>query len=280
MILAEYRKKIIESLSAISDSPREDAELLLMAALSKSRTALITALNEKPSDDEAKQIEAVLARRKKGEPIAYILGHQAFWTMDLTVTRDTLIPRPETECLVDWILTEYKTSSELQIADLGTGSGAIALALAREKPEWQIDAVDESYEALAVARQNALKYGLKNVAFYPGDWCGGLPNKKYDVIVSNPPYIAPGDSHLPRLQFEPQTALVSEQKGLHDIDIIAHQAKDFLKPGGALVIEHGFDQAADVKNIFEKNNFLQIKLHRDLSDNPRFLTGLYNQSML
>lgn len=274
-MVAEYRKKITETLAAISESARQDTELLLMFALSRTREQLIMDSVYVPTEAEQERIDAVVDRRKKGEPIAYILGHQPFWTLDLMVSEDTLVPRPETECLVDWVLTAFQKQTVLTLADLGTGTGAIALAIASEKATWQIDAVDESYEALAIARKNAKKYALKNVSFYPGDWCDALPDKKYDVIVSNPPYIAAGDPHLARLSYEPQRALVSGVEGLDAIQTIALQAKDKLNPGGILVIEHGYDQSQMAWEIFSKAGYHDIHNHRDLSDTPRFITGIY-----
>ena len=273
MLIVEHKKKITEQLFPLSDTARIDAELLLMFALNKTREQLIIDSLTEVTDADAIIVDAVVARRLSGEPIAYILGYQPFWTMDLLVTPDTLIPRPETECLIDWILTNYRDQSGLMIADLGTGTGAIALALGSEKAHWKIDAVDESYEALAIAKKNADRNKIKNISFYQGDWCAALPDKKYDVIVSNPPYIAEGDLHLNRLKFEPQSALVSGENGLDAIQIIATQAKAFLKLGGSLVIEHGFDQAMAVCDIFAKAGYREVHNHRDLSDVPRFVTG-------
>jgi len=273
MLLAEYRKKIIEQLSPITESARAEAELLLMHALDKTREQLIVESTQALSQEAQKAVDSVVDRRLSGEPIAYILGSQPFWTLDLRVTPDTLIPRPETECLVDWILTHHRDHVDLTIADLGTGTGAIALALASEKPAWKIDAVDESFEALAVAKKNADKHQIKNISFYPGNWCEALPSKQYDVIVSNPPYIPEKDPHLAALTFEPQTALVSGPDGLEAIKIIAKQAKNFLKPGASLVIEHGYDQAEAVANILEKEGYSTIRNHPDLSEILRFVTG-------
>lgn len=271
MNILNYRKIIAKKLSPISDSPQLDTDLILMHALKKSRTELLMNLDDEIIETQfiALQIE----RRTKGEPMAYLLGHQPFWTMDLIVTSDTLIPRPETECLVEWILKNFKDKENIIAADLGTGTGAIALALALENKNWKIDATDESFEALAIAKKNADKYALKNVSFYQGDWCFALPDKKYDVIVSNPPYIAADDMHLTKLTFEPQIALISGKNGLDAIEKIVAQANHFLKPDGYLVIEHGFDQADAVCALFEKNNFVDINHHRDLADIPRFVTG-------
>jgi release factor glutamine methyltransferase len=244
-----------------------------MHALKKSRTQLYCILNETISAADQQQCNELIKQRLKGKPIAYLIGAQSFWTMDLTVTEDTLIPRPETECLVEWILNHIPDHDHFLVADLGTGTGAIAIALALEKKSWQVDATDQSFEALAIAKKNAEKHGAKNISFYAGDWFDALQKKNYDVIVSNPPYIAENDVHLKQLQFEPQDALVSGKEGLNAIQKIVSQAKNFLKSGGYLVIEHGFDQAEKVIALFENAGLTDVKNHRDLSDVPRFVTG-------
>jgi release factor glutamine methyltransferase len=271
--LSEYKKKIIQQLSENSTTAQLDAELLLMHVLDLSRTELLMRSRDALQSTDEKIINDFLERRLAGEPMAYLLGSQPFWTMDLIVTEDTLIPRPETECLVDWILHHFSTASSLRVADLGTGTGAIAIALATEKKQWHIDAVDFSAEALAIAKKNADNATVKNVSFYVSDWFDALANKKYDVIVSNPPYISDNDPHLAKLQFEPQSALVSGKNGLDDIEKIVQHAKHYLSDQGVLIIEHGFDQAESVRAIFEKNHFQHIQNHRDLSDVPRFVTG-------
>ena len=273
MTLAEYQKKIIQLLLPHSDSARRDVELLLMHVLTKNRAQLFLDANENITSAQENQLQTLIKRRCNGEPIAYLLGTQPFWKMNLIVSRDTLIPRPETECVVEWIVHHFKNKKGLRVADLGTGSGAIAIALAIENPHWQIDATDLSPEALAIAKKNADQHHIKNIAFYSGDWCHALPEKTYDLIVSNPPYIAENDVHLKQLSFEPQQALVAGKKGLEAIEHITKQAKLFLKPSGSLVIEHGFDQVDAVNQIFKTAGFQHIQNHRDLSDTPRFVTG-------
>lgn len=273
MKISEYRKHITQQLSAQTTTPQLDADLLLMHVLKKSRAQLYCILNETISATHQQQCNELIKQHLKGKPIAYLLGSQAFWTMDLTVTEDTLIPRPETECLVEWILHHVPDHDHFLAADLGTGTGAIAIALALEKKSWKIDATDQSAEALVIAKKNAEKHGANNISFYVGDWCNALQKRNYDVIVSNPPYIAENDAHLTHLQFEPQDALVSGKEGLDAIQKIVSQAKNFLIPGGYLVIEHGFDQAEKVITLFEKAGLSDVKNHRDLSDVPRFVTG-------
>lgn len=276
MKISTWQQGVIEKLSAVSDTPKLDADLLLMQVLKKTRAALFLDKEATLSEIDCDALNHFVLRRLAGEPMAYLLGTQPFWTMDLIVTKDTLIPRPETECLIEWILQHFSTRKEqgtISIADLGTGSGAIALALARENNAWEIDATDYSHAALVVAKKNADHYAVKNITFYQGDWCDALPPKKYDVIISNPPYIAAQDPHLNQLTFEPIAALVSGEKGLTAIEKITAQATFYLKPNGYLVIEHGFDQATAVYNLFEKNNFTDIQNHVDLSNLPRFVTG-------
>lgn len=273
MNLLEYKKQAAKKLSTISDTPQLEAELLMMHALQLSRATLLTHSHHELSQAELKKINYFVSRRLKDEPIAYLLEIQPFWTMDLIVSTDTLIPRPETECLVDWILHHYQDSEKLLLADLGTGTGAISIALATERKQWHIDAVDESAEALAIAKKNIDQYAVKNVSLYVSDWCEQLPKKNYDIIVSNPPYIAENDAHLKKLQFEPQSALVSGKDGLDAIKKITAQAKDFLINDGYLIIEHGFDQAEKVVQLFEQANYCDVQSHRDLSDVSRFVTG-------
>ncbi|MCX7121413.1 MAG: peptide chain release factor N(5)-glutamine methyltransferase [Gammaproteobacteria bacterium] len=280
MQIVHYRNLITQQLLSNSAETRAvacvrfDAELLLMHALKKTRTQLLISLNDElPPANEA-TVNNLITRRMSGEPIAYILGHQPFWTMDLIVTPDTLIPRPETECLIDYILKYGDAGGSLRVADLGTGTGAIAIALALENPNWKIDVTDFSEKALSIAKQNSKKYAVKNIDFHLGDWCSALPNKKYDIIISNPPYIAENDAHLSALKFEPQSALTSGKTGLDAIIKITSQAKNYLNHSGLLIIEHGFDQGLAVAEIFKKNNYINIENHRDLSGNSRFATGI------
>lgn len=275
MKLHVYKKNIARKLLPHSAASQLDAELLLMHVLKFSRAELLLQSDKIITEKNQQQIDALIARRLNGEPIAYLLGHQPFWTMDLWVTPDTLIPRPETECLVEWILHHFAASEKLSVADVGTGSGAIAIALAVEKKLWRMDAADIASESLVVAKKNLEKYDVKNIALYVSDWFSALTEKKYDVIVSNPPYIAENDLHLSALTFEPQHALVSGADGLDAIRWIVNDAKKFLKPNGYVVIEHGYDQGNRVADIFKKAGFTEIKNHRDLSDVARFVTGKF-----
>ena len=190
MIAADAVKQITLKLAAISTTPRLDAELLAAKILQRSRAWLFAHGEQVLTASQHQQLQDLAVRRHCGEPMAYILGHKEFWGFTLTVTPEVLVPRPETEHIVEWILANFPEYPPLQLADLGTGSGAIALAIAAERPAWRVDATDISPQALAVARQNAENNAASNVNFFLGDWCVALPAKKYDLLISNPPYIA------------------------------------------------------------------------------------------
>lgn len=272
MNIVEWRKKQIPVLKKTSNTASLDADLLLSYVLKKSRAELIASTLEFTEGQE-KRLDSLVGRRLAGEPIAYLIEHQPFWSFNLKVTQDTLIPRPETECLIEWILAYYDRTTALQAADLGTGSGAIALTLAKERPTWKIAATDISEEALSIAKQNAEKYQLPNITFHSGDWFAALPSQQYNLIVSNPPYVAENDLHLSQLTFEPSLALVSGKNGLAALSHIIPTAKQHLKKNGVLIVEHGYDQDAAVTNLFEKAGYCAITSHRDLADIPRFVVG-------
>lgn len=258
-----------------SPSPRLDVELLLSHVLQKPRAYLIAHSEEEPSGIQLENFEQLLTKRKMGVPIAYLTGHQEFWSLDFLVNESVLIPRPETEILVETILEKFSAKQNIQLLDLGTGSGAIALAIAHERPTWQIIATDQSVEALNLARENAHRLNVHNIQFVLSDWFNNVSTKNFDAIISNPPYVAEGDAHLKEgdVRFEPQAALVSGEDGLSAIRFIASCAHDYLRPRGLLAIEHGFDQASDVRKIFEENNFREIESIKDLSGIERVVLG-------
>ena len=261
-------------LTGITDTPRLDAELLLAHALKKSRTFLFTWPQHIVDAAARQHFEQLLAQRLAGQPIAHLIGEREFWSLNLHVTADTLIPRPETELLVEQAL-RLLPRTEIKIADLGTGSGAIALALASECPQWQITATDKSAAALDIARGNAQKLGIKNIRFVNGNWFEPLANERFHAIVSNPPYIPENDAHLSQgdLRFEPASALSSGSDGLDAIRHIAQHAGDYLLPGGLLMVEHGYDQQSQAYEIFKRSGFVNISQFVDLGSHPRLTLG-------
>ncbi|MFK3946918.1 peptide chain release factor N(5)-glutamine methyltransferase [Pseudomonas fulva] len=260
----------------LPDSPTErlDAELLLAAALGKSRSYLHTWPERIVSSEAAQTYAGYLQRRREGEPVAYILGQQGFWKIDLEVAPHTLIPRPDTELLVETAL-ELQPALPARVLDLGTGTGAIALALASERPAWQVTAVDRVPEAAALAERNRQRLGLANVRIQVSHWFGGLADERFDLIVSNPPYIAASDPHLVDgdVRFEPSSALVAGVDGLDDLRVIAAQAPSHLTPGGWLLLEHGYDQADAVQVLLRENGFVEVGSRIDLGGHQRITVG-------
>ena len=261
--------------SAVSDSAKLDAQLLLCEAIGKERTYLLTWPDKELSVAEVALYESLINRRIQGEPVAYILGMREFWSLPLEVNPSTLIPRPDTEVLVETVLNRFVQLSG-SCLDLGTGTGAIALAIASEKTGWQVEAVDFNKDAVALARRNAARLNIKNCQVYRSDWFNNIDeNKSFDVIVSNPPYIDEADPHLEQgdVRFEPKTALVASNSGLADIEHIAEQSMMYLKEGGALFVEHGFEQGKAVRDIFEYFNYSNIVTVEDYNGHPRITFG-------
>jgi release factor glutamine methyltransferase len=264
-------------LNAHSCSARADAEALLCHVLGCTRAQLY-GWPENIVDATAQQrIEALLALRIAGSPIAYLTGQREFWSLALNVTPATLIPRPETELLVAQVLQKFAHTA-LDVLDLGTGSGAIAIALAHERPQWRITATDISTQALAVARANSERYQCANLHLCHSDWFSALYDQQFDVIVSNPPYVAAHDPHLAQgdVRFEPATALVSGADGMDAIRVIIAQARAYLRTGGALFIEHGYDQQAAVRACLENHGYNNIEQFLDLSGQPRLSAARNN----
>ncbi len=258
-----------------------ESEVLLAYALEKSRTWLHTWPERELTKAQLARFNALVERRLQGEPSAYITGEREFWSLSLEVTPDTLIPRPDTELLVELALEHIPRDEVFNIADLGTGTGAIALAIATERPRSHIFAVDYSADALAVAERNRTRHGLDNVTLRRGDWLTPLNELTFQVIVSNPPYIREDDSHLNQgdLPFEPRRALVAADNGLEDIRKIVADSRAQLAPNGSLLIEHGFDQAAAVTQLFKEHDYTNVTAHRDLSGQPRVVSGQYNSQI-
>lgn len=254
---------------------RLDTELLLGHVLGRDRAWLFAHASEVPAEPAVSRFEALVQRRIHGEPVAHLTGSRGFWTLDLGVTPDTLIPRPETETLVEQTLRILPANGNCVVADLGTGSGAIALALASERPGWQLHAVDASDAALAVATANRDALRLQNVAMHHGDWLQPLRRLRLDAIVGNPPYIEDDDPHLSRgdLRFEPRMALASGADGLDAIRRIVVDARACLKPGGWLLLEHGWRQGEAVRQLLAAAGFVDVRTANDLEQRERVSLG-------
>ena len=252
---------------------RLDAQLIVGGVLGRSRTWLLAHDTDTLTDADAQCIATLIARRAAGEPLAYLQGDQEFFGLHLRVTPDVLIPRPDTETLVNWALECLPGDRPCRVADLGTGSGAIALAIASQRPLAEVTAVDLSDAALAVARGNAQALGLGNVRFAAGSWLGPLAGQRFDLIVSNPPYIAEGDPHLPALRFEPITALTAGRDGLSDLRQIIASAGGHIHGNGHLLLEHGYDQADAVAQLLRDAGFTDVSTRFDLGAQPRCTGG-------
>ncbi|WP_248794882.1 peptide chain release factor N(5)-glutamine methyltransferase [Pseudomonas sp. MWU13-2105] len=260
----------------LPDSPtaRLDAELLLAAALGKSRSYLHTWPEKIVSSEAALAFSDFLLRRRGGEPVAYILGQQGFWKLDLEVAPHTLIPRPDTELLVEAAL-ELLPATPARVLDLGTGSGAIALALANERPAWQVTAVDRVPEAVALAERNRQRLGLDNATVLSSHWFSAVDAQRFQLIISNPPYIAASDPHLAQgdVRFEPASALVAGADGLDDLRLIIAQAPAHLEADGWLMLEHGYDQAEAVRELLSAQGFSDVHSRTDLGGHQRISLG-------
>ncbi len=262
-------------LAVENNEARLDAELLLAYCLDKPRIWLKTWPDKELAEDQWQHYQKLVARRLKAEPVAYIVGEKEFWSLNLKVTEDTLIPRPETEALVELALTKIPKDMDFRIADLGTGSGAIALAIASERPQATVFAVDFSEKALAVAEQNRIHYRLDKVQTVACCWLQNWSFGKLDLIVSNPPYVAATDPHLQDLTFEPYSALVANDQGYADIASITQQARKYLNPGAYLMFEHGYEQAPKVREILAEFGYQKIESFRDLAGHERVTVGCW-----
>lgn len=264
-----------EQLTDISDTARLDAEILLAHSLDKQRSYLYTWPEKLLNGQQYDVFNAALAKRTEGYPIAYIIGYQEFWSLKLKVTPDVLIPRADTELLVETALEKIIGLKKPKILELGTGSGAIALALATERPDSEITATDVSSAALAVATENSQTLTIENIHFIQSDWFSTVAKEQYDLIVSNPPYISPTDTHLlGSIRYEPSGALVSENNGLHDLKCITFSAPNYLNAEGWLIFEHGYDQGESVSALLKAAAYQQISCLTDLSHNDRISIGL------
>ena len=263
-------------LASSSESAKLDAQVLLLHILQKPRSYLFTWPEHVLSDEQQSQFNVFIQRRLKGEPVAHITGLREFWSLSLEVNATTLIPRPDTETLVEQAL-EIALPATAKVLDLGTGTGAIALALGSEMPNWQITAVDRVSDAVALATRNQQRLAINNVHVKQSNWFSELHGEKFNLIVTNPPYIESSDIHLNQgdVRFEPLSALVADDCGMSDIKQIITQSRDYLSSNGYLLIEHGFEQGEAVRHFFEKMAFVNIKTVKDLGNNDRVTLALW-----
>lgn len=276
--MATVRDILREGVQCLPDAEaRREAALLLRHALGVSEAWLIAHADDQVDADRADAFRGLVARRAHGEPVAYLTGLRGFHDIELHVAPGVLIPRPETELLVELVLQRTPADADCNVADLGTGSGAIALAIAHARPRARVVATDASGAALDVARGNAKRLGTGNVAFVQGDWCAALGDARFDVIVSNPPYIAAGDPHLREgdLRFEPAAALASGPDGLDAIRTIVAGAEVHLRDGGWLLLEHGFEQGAAVRELLAAHGYGGVFTKHDLEGRDRVSGGRF-----
>jgi release factor glutamine methyltransferase len=262
-------------LAPVLESPGLDAAILLAFSLGIARVRLKSHPEEARNDVDLERYLALIERRVRGEPLAYITGRREFWTLELHVTRDVLVPRPETELLVERALA-LCSAPVAQVLDLGTGSGAIALSVAAERSGWKVLAIDASPAALAVARDNARRLGLSTVAFESGDWFSQLAGRRFDLVLSNPPYVDARDPALLALKDEPRQALTPGEDALADLRAIIRAAPDHLHAGGWLALEHGATQAAAVTHELVARGFGSVRSHRDLGGHERVTEGQWS----
>ena len=260
------------------ESPRRDAEILLEHVTGKARTYLLAFSETQLTADQQAQLDALLARRKTGEPVAHLVGEREFWSLPLYVSAATLIPRPDTECLVEQALARLP-ATPARILDLGTGTGAIALALASERPDCQVTAVDLMPDAVALAQRNLERLALENVTVQQSSWFTALADQQFEMIVSNPPYIDECDPHLGEgdVRFEPRSALVAADHGLADLSHIIIQSRQHLVSNGWLLLEHGWTQGEAVRNLFLQAGFAQVETCRDYGGNERLTVGKWHE---
>jgi release factor glutamine methyltransferase len=277
--IARLLRDAVLQLSDSSDSAALDAEVLLCLALDKPRAYLRAWPDRKPEPDQILLFQTLLRQRRQGAPIAYLTGRREFWSRDFQVSPDVLIPRPETELLIEISLSLLPKAQPARLIDLGTGSGILAITLAMELPEAEVTATDLSLAALNIAKRNAAAHRADHIRFLLSDWFASVPPATFDLVISNPPYIAENDSHLKQgdVRFEPKTALTAPNQGLADIQTIADEARRYLKTGGHLLIEHGYDQEQAVQSIFRNLGYDNVQTYKDLSGQPRATYGKNSQ---
>ena len=272
-------KESTSLLEISSDSASLDAEILLCQILKKERSFLRAWPDIELQSKQTNQFWSLIKQRQQGTPIAYITGNKEFWSRDFHVNPDVLIPRPDTELIIELSLKLILDNKPIKIIDLGTGSGIIAITLAAERLQADISATDLCLAALSIAKLNARKHDINNIKFYQSNWFANVPPIKFNLIITNPPYIAEDDVHLTQgdIRFEPRSALCSGKQGLNDIIIIADTARNFLEPGGHLLIEHGYDQQNSIQSILKDYHYDFVQTATDLSGQPRVTYGQWNK---
>ncbi len=271
--LATAVRNATRTLEAVSESPRLDAELLLARAIDVPRSYVIAHADDSLDEAAAERFNGAVNDRASGMPMAYITGFREFWSLTLMVTPATLVPRPETEHLVEQAIGQVPRKRACRVLDLGTGSGAVALAIAKERPLADIVATDASETALAIARENGRQLELPNVEFRLGDWCQPVAAETFDIIASNPPYVADADPALDSLAYEPRSALAAGPDGLDAIRRLVDECRTVVADEGVLLIEHGADQADAVAQLFTDGGWRDVRGIRDLAGHPRVTCG-------
>lgn len=275
MNIQQALQQASDTLSETSASADLDAQVLLTHVL-RCNTAHLAAWPEKNLEEEQlSQYLQLIQQRKKGLPVAHLTGSREFWSLEFSVNNSTLIPRPDTETLIEFILDKFSDKEDLKLLDMGTGSGAIAISIATEKPGWKIFASDISEQALDLARENSRRHQTANTTFIHSDWFSSITDNDFDIIISNPPYIAEDDPHLAEgdVRFEPLNALTSGAEGMDDIEHLCLNAKSHLAKSGSLIVEHGYNQQQLVADCFAKNGYMQIEQKQDLSGHTRMTAG-------
>lgn len=275
MNIQQALQQATRELNESSPTATLDAQILLSHVLECNIAHLIAWPKKTLTEQQQRLYQLLVTKRQKGVPVAHLTGQREFWSLDLAVDDSTLIPRPETETLVEYILSNFSREKELALLDMGTGTGAIAIAIASERPGWKITASDISEQALKLARTNSQKHQTGNITFICSDWFENITSDNFDIIVSNPPYIAGDDPHLQQgdVRFEPKSALSSGKTGMDDIEHLCCHAKNHLVKNGWLIVEHGYNQQQPVANCFVKSGFAEIEQQKDLSGHTRMTAG-------
>ena len=264
-----------QQLLLVSESARLDAEVLLAHSIGQSRSHLRAWPEKTLSETESRLFQELLRQRSQGTPVAYLLGEREFWSRSFKVNESVLIPRPDTELIIELALDLLADQHNCKIIDLGTGSGIIAITLAAERPKDQVLACDISQAALETATDNAVRLKINNICFRLSNWFEKIEDHDFDMVISNPPYIAADDPHLDQgdVRFEPKQALISPEQGLYDIRVLADQSRQHLKAGAYILVEHGFQQQQEVQAILQQFDYQNVTTHCDLAGNPRVTLG-------